>query len=50
LSLPTGQQTYTVKPTGKTASGMMVHVFTFNSDRKVTRFEEWEGDVHDAWT
>jgi len=45
-----GRQTYTVKRTGKTASGAMVHVFTFNSDGKVTRFEEWEGDVHDAWT
>jgi hypothetical protein len=45
-----GHQSYTVKKTGKTVSGPVLHVFTFGPDGKVTRFEEWESNVHDAWT
>jgi hypothetical protein len=37
-----GEQSYTVKRTGKTVSGPGLHVFTFGPDGKVTRFEEWE--------
>jgi hypothetical protein len=44
-----GQQVYKVKRTGKTVSGPVVHVFTFGPDGKVTRFEEWESNAHDAW-
>jgi len=46
----TGNQRYRVKSTGKTVSGSVVHVFTFDADGKVVRFEEWESYVHDAWT
>ncbi|HET6873835.1 MAG TPA: nuclear transport factor 2 family protein [Acidimicrobiales bacterium] len=45
-----GQQTYTVKRTGKTVSGPVVHVFTFGADGKVVRFEEWESNAEGAWT
>ena len=45
-----GDQSYTVKKTGKTVSGPVLHVFTFGPDGKVTRFEEWESNAHDAWT
>jgi uncharacterized protein len=45
-----GQQTYRVKKTGKQVSGPVVHVFTFGPDGKLTRFEEFETNVHDAWT
>ena len=45
-----GQQAYKVKRTGKTCSGPVLHVFTFGSDGKVTRFEEWESNAHSAWS
>lgn len=45
-----GHQTYTVKSTGKTASGPLVHVFTFGPDGKVSRFEEYEVGVDAAWS
>ena len=45
-----GHQAYTVKRTGKSVSGPVLHVFTFGPDGKVTRFEEWEANAHDAWT
>jgi ketosteroid isomerase-like protein len=46
----TGQQVYKVKRTGKIVSGPVAHVFTFDPKGKVTRFEEWESNAHDAWT
>ena len=45
-----GHQTYTVKRTGKVVSGPVLHIFTFDADGRVTNFEEWEADTHDAWT
>jgi ketosteroid isomerase-like protein len=44
-----GHQTYTVKRTGKTVAGPVLHIFTFDSAGKVTRFEEWESNAADAW-
>ena len=44
-----GHQTYTVKKTGKTVSGPVLHIFTFGPDGKVTRFEEWEHGTESAW-
>ena len=44
-----GEQTYTVKKTGKTVNGPLAHVFTFNSEGKVVRFEEWESNADEAW-
>src|SRR5579884_1951725 len=37
-----GHQRYTVKKTGKTVSGPVIHLFRFGPDGKLTRFEEWE--------
>ena len=45
----TGQQSYTVKATGKTVSGPLVHVMTFNADGQLMRFEEWESNADEAW-
>ena len=44
-----GHQTYTVKKTGKTVSGPVLHLFTFAPDGKLARFEEYETNVNDAW-
>jgi len=44
-----GSQTYTVKKTGKTVSGPLIHLFTFNAAGQVIRFEEWESNADDAW-
>ena len=44
-----GEQEYTVKATGKTVTGPLVHVNTFDSDGKIIRFEEFESNVGDAW-
>jgi len=45
-----GQQTYTVKKTGKRVSGPVVHIFTFDAAGKVARFEEFETNTEDAWS
>lgn len=45
-----GHQSYTVKKTGKTVSGPVLHVFTFGPDGKCTRFEEWESGSEGAWS
>ena len=44
-----GHQTYTVKSTGKTVDGPVIHVFTFGPDGKVTRFEEYETGTEGAY-
>lgn len=44
-----GHQTYTVKSTGKTVDGPVVHIFTFGPDGKVTRFEEYETGTDGAY-
>ena len=45
-----GEQDYTAKPTGKRVAGPLIHMFTFNSDGKVVRFEEWESNFEGAWS
>ncbi len=44
-----GHQTYTVKSTGKTVDGPMIHIFTFGPDGKITRFEEYETGTEGAY-
>ncbi len=44
-----GEQNYTVKATGKTVEGPILHVFTFDAAGKVARFEEYEVGVGDAY-
>jgi ketosteroid isomerase-like protein len=44
-----GEQTYTVKATGKTVEGPILHVFTFGAAGKVARFDEYEVGVGDAY-
>jgi ketosteroid isomerase-like protein len=44
-----GEQSYTVKKTGKTVAGPLVHLFTFNADGELIRFEEWESNADAAW-
>ena len=49
LVVARGYQAYTVKATGKTVDGPLVHFFTFDPAGKVTRFEEFEIGVDDAF-
>jgi ketosteroid isomerase-like protein len=44
-----GDQSYTVKKTGKTVSGPLIHLFTFNAAGQLERFEEWESNADEAW-
>lgn len=44
-----GSQAYTVKATGKTVDGPILHFYTFGADGKLGRFEEYEIDVGDAF-
>jgi hypothetical protein len=44
-----GEQSYTARKTGKTVAGPLIHLFTFNADGRVVRFEEWESNADDAW-
>ena len=44
-----GTQSYTVKKTGKTVAGPLVHLLTFDAEGKLARFEEWESNAEDAW-
>src|SRR5947209_1777197 len=44
-----GEQAYTVKSTGKTVAGRVLHVFTFNAEGKVTKFEEFETGTENAF-
>ncbi len=44
-----GEQSYTVKATGKTVTGPLIHLFTFKSDGQLARFEEWESNADEAW-
>lgn len=44
-----GHQAYTVKATGKTVDGPLVHFFTFDATGKVSRFDEYEINVGDAY-
>ena len=44
-----GEQSYTVKKTGKTVAGPLVHLFTFNAEGQLIRFEEWESNADEAW-
>jgi ketosteroid isomerase-like protein len=44
-----GYQAYTVKATGKTVEGPLIHFFTFNAAGKCTQFEEFEIGVDDAF-
>ena len=46
----TGDQEYTVKATGKTVRGPLVHIFTFGADGKCIRFEEFESNTEGAYT
>jgi ketosteroid isomerase-like protein len=46
----TGEQDYTVKATGKRVAGPLIHLFTFNSDGKIARFEEWESNTEGAYS
>ena len=45
-----GEQAYTVKSTGKSVRGPLLHIFTFQPDGKVARFEEFEIGVEPAWS
>ena len=45
-----GEQAYTVKSTGKTVAGPLIHIFTFGADGLVHRFEEFEANAHEAWS
>lgn len=49
IVVATGDQSYTVKKTGKTVSGPLAHVFTFDAAGKLIRFEEWESNADEAW-
>jgi uncharacterized protein len=49
IVVATGEQSYTVKASGKTVSGPLVHVFSFNADGQLVRFEEWESNADEAW-
>ena len=44
-----GEQSYTVKKTGKTVAGPLVHVLTFDTEGQLVHFEEWESNADDAW-
>ena len=45
-----GEQEYTVKATGKTVRGPLVHIFTFGPDGKVVHFEEFESNTEGAYS
>jgi ketosteroid isomerase-like protein len=49
IVVATGDQEYTVKATGKTVRGPLVHVFTFGADGKCIRFEEFESNTEGAF-
>lgn len=49
IVVATGEQSYTVKETGKSVAGPLAHVFTFNAEGKLAHFEEWESNADEAW-
>lgn len=49
IVVASGNQSYTVKKSGKTVSGRLVHVFTFNAGGQLVHFEEWESNADEAW-
>jgi len=44
-----GDQEYTVTSTGTVVTGRLAHVYTFSSDGKVARFEDFEPGGDGAW-